>query len=61
MPFSNWHVSYSINIDELDCQHKLFTIFDVLYGIFVYQNKVNSYTKIIEELVSYSDYHFRLE
>lgn len=57
-----WRDSYSVNNEELDSHHKkLIGIFNKLYEF--YLTNVDSITigQTIEELKSYSDYHFKAE
>lgn len=62
MPLFNWYKMYSINNDEIDNQHKaLFGIFNRLYDVCVDKGVANTYESIINELVSYADYHFKAE
>jgi hemerythrin len=58
----DWYKSYSINNEELDNHHKtLFDIFNRIYAICMGEDEVNSFAAAIDELVSYSDYHFKAE
>ena len=62
MPLFNWYNRYSINHEEIDTHHKkLFSIFNRLYEICLKNDKVDSFESVIDELVSYTDYHFKVE
>jgi hemerythrin-like metal-binding protein len=54
-----WNDRYSLDNDELDKQHKnLFSIFNMLVGSVGNDNLVGA---VIDELVSYSHFHFSVE
>lgn len=62
MPLFKWYKSYSVNNSELDEHHrKLFDIFNRLYDNCLGQDVTNCIDPIIEELVSYTRYHFSAE
>ena len=62
MPLMYWYKRYSINNEEIDKQHKkLIDIFNRLYDICVGKDKTYTLGTVIDELVSYSDYHFKAE
>jgi hemerythrin len=62
MQLFNWDNKYSVNNKELDNHHKnLFAIFNKLYdSCLAKDNNINLGT-IVEELVSYVNYHFAAE
>ena len=58
----NWYKRYSINNEELDNHHKkLFSIFNGLYDACMKKNDDITLKLLIDELVYYSDYHFKAE
>ena len=60
-PFT-WYSDYSVHDEELDGHHKvLFDIFNRLYDHCIDMNKTSHLGQIIEELKSYSNYHFLAE
>jgi len=62
MPLLNWYKMYSVNNEEIDGQHKkLFSLFNKLHDICVGKDKVSSFDSVIDELVSYVNYHFDTE
>jgi hemerythrin len=62
MALLDWHNIYSIGNDKLDTHHKkLFSILNTLYDMSFKSNNEFSYDSIIDELVSYADYHFKAE
>jgi hemerythrin len=62
MPLLNWYNRYSVNNAELDNHHKsLFGIFNRLYDICMTNDEVDSFESAVDELVSYSEYHFKAE
>ena len=62
MELFKWYKKYSINNDELDNHHKtLFNIMNRLYENCVSGDSTNFIGPIVEELVSYSNYHFSAE
>jgi len=57
-----WCKYYSVKNDELDNHHK--ALFDIINGLYVNwlgQDKDNCLESLIEEIVSYSDYHIIAE
>ena len=62
MELFTWFSNYSVNDEELDEHHQaLFGIFNRLYDSCVNKNTSNCLEPIIEELKSYSNYHFLAE
>jgi hemerythrin len=62
MELFTWYSKYSVNDEELDEHHKaLFDIFNRLYDNCFDRNTANCLGPIIEELKSYSNYHFLAE
>lgn len=57
-----WHKTYSVNNEELDNHHKtLFNILNRLYENCMGVDQPNNLKTIVDELVSYSKYHFSAE
>ena len=62
MPLFTWYKSYSVNNEELDNHHQaLFDMLNRLYGNCLDKDKTNCLAPIVEELVSYANYHFSAE
>jgi hemerythrin-like metal-binding protein len=62
MELFKWHESYSVNNEELDNHHKtLCSILNKLYENCMGADIPNSLDSIVDELVSYSNYHFTAE
>jgi len=62
MALFKWYKKYSVNNNELDEHHKtLFDIFNRLYDNCLGQHEAHCIDPIIEELQSYSNYHFSAE
>jgi hemerythrin len=62
MGLFKWYKKYSVNNNELDEHHKtLFDIFNRLYDNCLLHDKAHCIDPIIEELKSYSNYHFTAE
>jgi hemerythrin-like metal-binding protein len=62
MSLFTWSDEYSIGNTEIDNQHmKLFDILNRLFDICVGKNEVDTVEAVMEELVSYTDYHFKFE
>jgi len=58
----NWYNRYSINNEELDNHHKkLFSIFNRMYDICMENKDTLVLRSLVDELVYYSDYHFKAE
>ena len=62
MELFTWYDKYSVNNEELDGHHKiLFAILNKLYENCLANVNANRLDGIIEELISYSSYHFIAE
>ena len=62
MSLFTWSDKYSIGNDEIDNQHKmLFDILNRLFDICVGRNKTDTVEEVMNELVSYTNYHFKFE
>ncbi len=63
MSFIEWDDKYSVNITKVDEQHKHFmSIINKLYdALMVDQHPKPVIEKIVNELVDYTDYHFKTE
>jgi hemerythrin len=62
MPMFTWYNKYSVNNEELDRHHKkLYNIFNRLYDNCSHTENNNCVKPILEELLSYADYHFKAE
>ena len=62
MPLLNWYDRYSINNIQLDNHHKkLFALFNRLYDICLVDNRDSMFETALDEILSYSDYHFKAE
>lgn len=62
MPLFTWSDKYSIGNSEIDNQHKkLFNVLNRLFDICVGKNEVETVEAVMEDLVSYTDYHFKFE
>ena len=62
MSLLNWDNRYSINNEEFDNQHKeLLKIINRLQDINVGRDAVNSFETSIDELIFYSNFHFKSE
>ena len=62
MALFTWDNKYSVNNEELDNHHKrLFAIFNKLYNSCLDKDKRITLGPIVEELVSYVNYHFVAE
>jgi hemerythrin len=62
MKLLTWDNKYTVSNIQLDNHHKrLFSIFNRLYDISVDNESVSSFETAVDELVSYSNYHFRAE
>ena len=62
MTLFTWYEKYSVNNEELDGHHKiLFNILNKLYENCMADANANRLDQLIEELISYSNYHFTAE
>lgn len=62
MELFKWYKAYSVNNEELDNHHK--ALFDILNRLFencLNIDAVNCLEPIVDELLSYADYHFTAE
>ena len=58
----NWDQSYSVGIDIIDKQHKkLVDIINVLFNSFSDGKAERIVTDVINKLVEYTEYHFKIE
>ena len=57
-----WFDEYSIRNEEIDNHHKrLFEIFNMLSDSLYDENKIDMVYGLLDELIFYSDYHFKAE
>ena len=62
MQLFTWSDEYSVKNAEIDNQHKkLFDILNRLFDICVGKNEIDTVEAVMEDLVSYADYHFNFE
>ncbi len=62
MPQITWDNRYSVNNEQLDNHHKkLFSIFNRIYDEYIHADNTDCISAIIDQLVSYADYHFEAE
>ena len=62
MPLFSWYNKYSVGNDAIDNQHKeLFDIFNRLFDDCMSCDRSDVPTMVIDELLSYADYHFKTE
>lgn len=62
MPLINWTIENSVGIEEFDKQHqKLFSIINDLYGLMAQSKAQEGIKNVLDNLVSYADYHFQTE
>lgn len=62
MPLITWRESYSVGNEELDNHHRtLFSIMNRLYESSLENDNKDSFDTTLEELISYSKYHFSAE
>jgi hemerythrin len=63
MSFIDWDEKYSVNIAEIDKQHKHFmSIINELHdALMIDQHPKQVIERIVNELVDYTDYHFKTE
>jgi hemerythrin len=57
-----WSDSYSMNIELFDNQHKkLVDMINELYAAFLAGDSLEKSVEIVEEMIKYTDYHFKSE
>jgi hemerythrin len=62
MTLLNWDNKYTISNIQLDNHHKrLFSVFNRLYDISMDDVRASSFETVLDELISYSNYHFKAE
>lgn len=62
MALISWDTSYSVNIKEIDSQHKkLVAMINTLYDKINEGHKKEAVESVIDELVKYTFYHFSFE
>jgi hemerythrin len=62
MGLFQWYKAYSVNNEELDKHHKaIIDILNRLYDNCISNSTRNCLEPIVDELVSYADYHFAAE
>jgi len=62
MGLFTWYKAYSVNNEELDDHHKILCdILNKLYDNCLLTDQPNCLAPIVDELVSYSNYHFSSE
>ena len=63
MPICVWNINYSVGIDKIDKQHqKLVLLLNTLYDTMKEgKDKKEKLEHILNELVEYTDYHFKFE
>jgi hemerythrin len=62
MPLMTWKDEYSVHNEELDSHHrKLISILNSLYGECLDVDNTNCVGPKLEELLAYTDYHFKAE
>ena len=62
MPLFTWSNAYSLDNTEIDNQHKkLFEILNRLFDICVGKNDLDTVETVMDDLESYTDYHFKFE
>ena len=62
MPLFTWSNAYSLDNTEIDNQHKkLFEILNRLFDICVGKNDLDTVEAVMDDLESYTDYHFKFE
>lgn len=62
MAIFNWDKTYSIDNEQLDEHHrKFFAVVNELHDIVVGRDQLNSFDHALDELISYTDYHFKAE
>jgi hemerythrin-like metal-binding protein len=62
MALFNWYKKYSVDNEELDEHHKkIFYVFNRLYDDCLGHEKPHCIDPLIEEMISYTNYHFSAE
>ena len=62
MPLFTWFDTYAVGNEEIDRQHKeLFDILNRLYHSSYEPENIDSVFGVLDELISYSYYHFKAE
>ncbi|MDR3543466.1 MAG: bacteriohemerythrin [Desulfosporosinus sp.] len=62
MPICAWDIKYSVGIDKIDKQHqKLVLLLNTVYDTMKDGNGQDRLEQILNELVEYTDYHFKYE
>jgi hemerythrin-like metal-binding protein len=62
MPLFTWKPEYSVNDKELDSHHqRLFNIINTVYTNVVTSPQIGSILPMLDELMSYTEYHFSTE
>lgn len=62
MPFMNWSDGLRVKIDSIDNQHKkLLALINELYDAIYAQKGGDVVSRVLKEVVDYTDYHFKTE
>jgi hemerythrin len=62
MPLLKWYKKYSVNDELIDKQHQiLFSIFNRLHANLGSDENYHVFSSLVDDLVFYADYHFKLE
>ncbi len=62
MPIIKWEENYSVNIREIDEQHKkLFSIIDEFYEASITERAPEKIEETFKRLIDYADYHLNTE
>jgi hemerythrin len=62
MPLLKWYKKYSVNDEVIDKQHQiLFSIFNRLHANFGSDENNLVFKPLVDDLVFYANYHFKLE
>jgi hemerythrin len=62
MPFMQWNDRLQVNIDSIDNQHKkLLGLINELYDAIYEQKGGDVVSRVLTEVVDYTDYHFKTE
>lgn len=60
--FVLWNKAYSVGVEKIDDQHRqLIAILNKLYETFIDRTVGQALKEIIDELIDYTDYHFKTE